>query len=155
MGESTCYYLLGGSQWRVETAVWCGSCHDASFVCVCFLCFWPDNWPTRAGAALRAAPSERGWAIMWHRKVPVLRFISVFELPMVSLTEQTHHCHCPLSDVGVDQSRRCVRRASPEDKLIKHQASQSPRPHWPRRTAAADPARPSPPAQLHLASTQF
>ena len=29
-----------------------------------FLCFWPDNRPTRAGAALRAAaPSERGWAI--------------------------------------------------------------------------------------------
>ena len=37
-------------------------CHDASFVCVCFLCFWLDNRPTRAGAALRAAPLERGWA---------------------------------------------------------------------------------------------
>ena len=38
-------------------------CHDASFVCVIFLCFWLDNRPTRAGAALRAAPLERGWAI--------------------------------------------------------------------------------------------
>ena len=39
-------------------------CHDASFVCVFFLCFWLDNRPTRAGAALRAAPLERGWAIV-------------------------------------------------------------------------------------------
>ena len=39
-------------------------CHDASFACVFFLCFWADNRPTRAGAALRAAPSERGWAII-------------------------------------------------------------------------------------------
>jgi len=29
---------------------------------VFFLCFWLDNRPTRAGAALRAAPLERGWA---------------------------------------------------------------------------------------------
>ena len=40
----------------------CGVVCHASFVCV-FLCFWLDNRPTRAGAALRAAPLERGWAI--------------------------------------------------------------------------------------------
>ena len=39
---------------------------DASFVCVFFLCFWLDNRPTRVGAALRAAPLERGWAIMFR-----------------------------------------------------------------------------------------
>ena len=38
----------------------CAIHHHHSFVCVFFLCFWPDNRPTRAGAVLRAAPSERG-----------------------------------------------------------------------------------------------
>ena len=32
------------------------------FIRVFFLCFWLDDRPTRAGAALRAAPSERRWA---------------------------------------------------------------------------------------------
>ena len=36
-------------------------CSMLDFFCF-FVCFWPDNWPTCAGAALRAAPSERGWA---------------------------------------------------------------------------------------------
>ena len=40
---------------------WCGL---PCFIHVFFLCFWPDNRHTRAGAALRAAPSERGWAMM-------------------------------------------------------------------------------------------
>ena len=31
--------------------------------CFCCCCFWPDNRPTRAGAAWSAAPSEHGRAI--------------------------------------------------------------------------------------------
>ena len=59
MGESTC--LSRGEPVRLETAVWllwfAMTLH--SYFCVCF---GPDNRPTRAGAALRAAPSECGWA---------------------------------------------------------------------------------------------
>ena len=42
----------------------CGVVCHALFVCF-FFAFGQitDNRPTRAGAALRAAPSERGWAI--------------------------------------------------------------------------------------------
>ena len=32
-----------------------------------FLCFWLDNRPTHAGAARRAAPLERGWAIKTNK----------------------------------------------------------------------------------------
>ena len=56
-------FLEGGGSDELKRRYVVVFCHDTSFVCVFFLCFWLDNRPTRAVAALRAAPLERGWAI--------------------------------------------------------------------------------------------
>ena len=91
-----------------------------------FLCFWLDNRPTRAGAALRAAPLERGWAIMEFGVPLKKRRSSTHSAPLALPRRPT--CHGPMLSAynpiaihfkSASQPRGC-------DRAEKHGAEETP-----------------------------
>ena len=94
-------FLEGRSRWRLATAMWRGL---PCFIRVCFLCFWLDNRPTCADAALRAVPLERGWAKTPRRLLARARSSS---RPLgSSLSRLGQHVAKPVARLGL--ARRVV-----------------------------------------------